>query len=109
MSLKRIIVEATFEIVNKFLQILSSVRICELDMWNVLAHSPEITDDYWISRKNENWHILPSQCRFFFFYKTFTEMFLEWSSTKHTFFVITNRQNLRKSIQKLNSLEVVWG
>ena len=61
--------------------------------------------------KNENWHLLPSQCRLF--YKTFTEMFLEWSSTKHIFFVITsliwlvtmatNRQNLWKNIQKPNS------
>ena len=25
-----------------------------------------------------------------FFYKTYTKMFREWSSTKHTFFVITS-------------------
>ena len=25
-----------------------------------------------------------------FLYKTFTEMYLEWSSTKHNFFVITS-------------------
>ena len=28
--------------------------------------------------ENENWHLLPSQCRYFD--RTFTEMFLEWSS-----------------------------
>ena len=33
--------------------------------------------------KNENWHLLLYQCRYFD--KTFTEMFLEWSSTKHNF------------------------
>ena len=25
-----------------------------------------------------------------FFYKTFTEMFFEWFSTKHTFFILTS-------------------
>ena len=36
--------------------------------------------------KHENWHLLLSHCRYFD--KSFTEMFLEWSSTKHTFFVV---------------------
>ena len=34
-------------------------------------------------RKNKNWHLLLSHCRYFD--KSFTEMYLEWSSTKHTF------------------------
>ena len=38
-----------------------------------------------IMGKNENWHLLLSHCRFFD--KTFTEMFLEWSSTNHMNFV----------------------
>ena len=35
--------------------------------------------------KNENWHLLLSHCRYFD--KSFTEMFLEWSSTNHMNFV----------------------
>ena len=38
--------------------------------------------------KNENWHLLLSHCRYFD--KSFTEMFLEWSSAKHTIFVVTS-------------------
>ena len=39
-------------------------------------------------KKKENWHLLLSHCRYFD--KSFTEMFLEWSSTKRTFFVVTS-------------------
>ena len=66
-----------------------------------------------IMGKNENWHLLLSQCRFFD--KTFTEMFLEWSSTKHTFFVVTAKfdwlpwQPKGKICEKINSSEAVWG
>ena len=58
---------------------------------------------------NENWHLLLSYCRYFD--KSFTKMFLEWSSTKHIFFcccylliclvpMATKRQNLWKQSKK---------
>ena len=40
-----------------------------------------------IMGKNENWHLLLSHCRYCD--KSLTEMFLLWSSTKHTFNVVT--------------------
>ena len=43
---------------------------------------------WFIMGKNEHCHLLLSHCRYFD--KSFTEMFLEWSSTKHTFFVVTS-------------------
>ena len=40
-----------------------------------------------INGKNENWHLLLFHCRYFD--ERFLEMFVEWSSTKHTHFVQT--------------------
>ena len=53
---------------------------------------------------NENWHLLLSHCRYFDI--SFTEMFLEWSSTKFNFFVATS---YFEKYSKVNSSEAVWG
>ena len=62
--------------------------------------------------KNENWYLLLSHCRYFD--RNFTEMFLEWSSTKHTFLGIfdwlplhSNSKICQKNIKKINSTEAV--
>ena len=39
--------------------------------------------------KSENWHLLLFHCRYFD--KSFSEMFIEWSSTKHTILVLTSQ------------------
>ena len=66
--------------------------------------------------KHENWHLLLSHCRYFD--KSFTEMFLEWSSTKHTFSVVTSlvgyHGNQKAKFancfpQKSTPQKVVWG
>ena len=58
--------------------------------------------------------ILLSHCRYFD--KTFTEMFLEWSSTKHNIFVLTSKFDwlpwqqkgrICKKISEINSSETV--
>ena len=43
------------------------------------------------SGKNENWHLFLSHCRYFD--KSFSEMFVEWASTKHILFVQTSQFN----------------
>ena len=40
-------------------------------------------------KKKKNWHLLLFHCRYF--YKRFSEIFVEWSSTKHILFVLTSQ------------------
>ena len=39
--------------------------------------------------KSENWHLLPFHCRYFD--KSYSEMFIEWSSTKHIIWDLTSQ------------------
>ena len=68
------------------------------------------------NEKNENWHLLLSHCRYFD--KTFIEMFLERSSTKHSFLLQplnligyhgNPKAKFAKNFSKINSSEAVWG
>ena len=69
------------------------------------------------NRKNDNWDLLLSHCRYFD--KIFTEMFVEWSATKHIILVqtsqfvvamATERLNLRKKyLKKVSSSEAILG
>ena len=66
--------------------------------------------------KNENRHLLLSHCRYFG--KSFTEMFLKQSSTKHIIFVDTSHFDWLswqpkgwncKKYSKINSSKAIWG
>ena len=73
---------------NRFLPYLTYSIYRQGGTKNILFQSDKHTGCYcnfllpWlIMGKNENWHLLLSQCRYFD--KILTRMFLEWSSTKH--------------------------